>query len=181
MAKLEIKGADALKAELKKFPDAVQARAVQTGVRKAAGKLRTELRRAAYAKVARGYKRKNLLRQAIRSAVGKRPQFKGKAWVALKTVPGESRTRHYYKTLEVGRKPYQRYALTKFQYKRSTKTAMKRRRVGGKYAGSPPMKPFWDRTVRANNAAISTILITETLKAIAYEAGKALGRSKGRR
>jgi len=176
MAKLEIKGLAALREELKKFPEKVQERAAQTGVRKAAGKLRTALRRAAYAKVAAGYKRTNRLRQAIRSAVGKRLQYRGKAWVALKQVPGEPRTRHYYKVLEVGRKPYQRYALTA-----GKGGALKRRRVGGNYAGSPPMKPFWDKTVAANNAAIADILVTETLKAIAYEAGKALGRSRGGR
>lgn len=164
MARATISGLDALKDELRKFPDAVQARAVQTGVRKAAGKLRTALRRGAYAKVAKGYKRKNRLRQAIRSAVGKRPQFKGKAWVALKAVPGEKRTRHYYKVLEVGRKAYTRRGGNR-----------------GKYAASPPMKPFWQKTVRANSVATMRILITETQKAIAFEAGKAFARSKGRR
>lgn len=181
MARVDIAGLAALKAELQKFPEALQARATQTGVRKASAKLRTALRRGAYAKVAKGYKRTNKLRQAIRSAVGKRPQFKGKAWVALKQVPGEKRTRHYYKVLEVGRKPYQRYAMTLYRYKRSTKTAMKRRRVGGKYAGSPPMKPFWDKTWRANGAAVLAIMVTETQRAIAYEAGKAYARSKARR
>jgi len=162
MARATISGLEALKAELRKFPDAVQARAVATGVRKAAAKLRTAVRRAAYAKVAKGYKRKNRLRYALRSAVGKRVQFKGKAWVALKAAPGEKRTRHYYKTLEVGRKAY----------------TSKRR---GAVAGSPPMKPFFAKTIRANSAATMRILITETQKAIAYEAGKAFARSKGRR
>jgi hypothetical protein len=163
MARVSISGLEQLKAELRKFPDAIQARAVQTGVRKAAGKLRTALRRAAYAKVAKGYKRKNRLRQAIRSAVGKRPQYKGKAWVGLKAVPGERQTRHYYKVLEAGRKAY------------------RRRSNGAQYAASPAMKPFWQKTVRANSSATLRILIDETLKAIAYEAGKAFGRSKGRR
>jgi hypothetical protein len=160
MARLTISGLDALKKELRKFPDAVQARAVQTGVRKAAGKLRTAVRRAAYAKVAKGYKRTNRLRYALRSAVGKRPQFKGKAWVALKAVPGEKQTRHYYKVLEVGRKAYTG------------------RKSGRQVAASPPMKPFFQKTVDANSATTLQIVITETLKAIAYEAGKALGRSK---
>jgi len=163
MAKLEIKGLAALKAELEKFPAAVQERAATTGVRKASAKMRTALRQAAYAKVAKGYKRTNRLRQAIRSAVGKRQQYKGKAWVALKEVPGEKRTRHYYNVLEVGRKAYQR------------------RHGGGNYAGSPPMRPFWAKAVAANTAQIADILVTETLKAIAYEAGKAYGRMKGRR
>ena len=165
MAKVEFAGLAQLKRELEQFPEALQARAAQTGVRKAAGKLRTALRRAAYAKVVKGYKRTNRLRQAIRSAVGKRPQHKGKAWVALKQVPGEPRTRHYYKVLEAGRKAYQRAA----------------KRGAGKYAGSPPMKPFWDKTVRANSAATMQILIAETQRAIAYEAGKAFARSKARR
>jgi len=176
MARLEISGLDQLKAELKKFPEAVQMRATQTGVRKASAKLRTALRRGAYAKIAKGYKRTNRLRQAIRSAVGKRPQYKGKAWVALKQVPGEKRTRHYYKVLEAGRKPYQRYALTA-----GKGGALKRRRVGGKYAGSPPMKPFWDKTWRANAGAVIQIMIVETQKAIAYEAGKAYARSRAGR
>lgn len=161
MARVTISGLEELKKELAQFPDKVQARAVQTGVRKASSKLRTALRRAAYAKVVRGYRRTNRLRQAIRAAVGKRPQFKGKAWVGLKKVPGESRVRYYYKVLEQGRKAY---------------TGRRR----GKVKGSPPMKPFWDKTWRANAAAILEIMLTETAKAIAFEAGKAYGRSKGR-
>lgn len=162
-ARVSISGLDQLKRELEAFPAAVQARAVQTGVRKASGKLRTAMRRAAYAKMkTKGYKRTNKLRQALRSAIGKRPQFKGKAWVALKQVPGEPRTRHYYKVLEVGRKAF---------------TGRRR----GKVAGSPPMKPFFDQTWRAQRGAVTQIMLDETRRAIAFEAGKAYGRSKGRR
>lgn len=174
MAKFSINGLDALRRELRAFPDAVQARAAATGMRKASAKLRTALRRAAYAKIAKGYKRTNKLRQAIRSAVGKRPQFKGKAWVALKAAPGEKRTRYYYKVLEAGRKPYRRYAPRKAG-------STRRQRIGGQYAGSPPMKPFWDRTVRVNAAATLRIIVDETRKAIAVEAGKAYARSKAGR
>lgn len=163
MATVSIDGLEALRRELRKFPEAVQAQAAAKGMGKAAGKLRTALRRAAYAKVAPGYKRKNRLRQAIRSAIGKRPQYKGKAWVALKPIPGEKRARDYYKVLEAGRKPYR---------KRST---------GRKVAGSPPMKPFWNQTVRANAAATLRIMLDETRKAIAFAAGKAYGRARGRR
>jgi len=172
MAKVTVQGLAALVEELKKFPEALQARATQTGVRKAAGKLRTALRRGAYAKMlTRNRKRTNRLRSGIRSAVGKKPAFKGKAWVALKASAGEPRPRYYYKTLEQGRKPYQRKAMV----------GGKRRRVGGKYAGSPPMKPFWSRTVRQTGPMVQSILMDETRKAIAYEAGKAYARSKGRR
>jgi hypothetical protein len=71
MAKVTIHGLEALIAELKKFPEAVQARATQTGVRKASAKLRTAFRQAAYAKLVKGYRRTNRLRNSIRSAVGK--------------------------------------------------------------------------------------------------------------
>ena len=161
MAKVEVLGFKELQDELRKFPEAVQAQALQTGMRKAVGKLRTALRRAAYSKVAKGYKRTNKLRQAIRSAVGKRAENKGKAWVGLKKVPGESRVRFYYKTLEFGRKAYSR----------------KR----GPVKATPPMKPFFVRTVAANQAATMQILIQETQRAIALAAGKAYARSKGRR
>jgi HK97 gp10 family phage protein len=163
MAAVQILGVEQLKRELSKFPEAVQARAVQAGVRKAAGKLRTALRRAAYSQMkVRDRKRTNKLRQAIRSAVGKRGTNKGKAWVGLKKVPGESRIRFYYKTLEFGRKPYSKKGR-------------------GKYAGSPPMKPFWRTTVNATSGETMRILIEETQRAIAYEAGKAYGRMKGGR
>lgn len=181
MAAVQIAGLESLKDELRKFPEALQARATQTGVRKASAKLRTALRRAAYSKMkVKGYQRTNRLRQAIRSAVGKRPIYKGKAWVALKAVPGEQRTRHYYKTLEAGRKPYRRKYLVAFRGRWGA-IFHRRKAVGGKYAGSPAMKPFWARTVRANSAATMEILLTETRKAIAFEAGKAFARSKGKR
>lgn len=163
MAKIELKGFDALRAELKKFPEKVQARAVQTGVRKAASNLRTAMRRGAYAKIlTKDRKRTNKLRYSIRSAVGKRPQYKGKAWVGLKLAPGETKVLSYYKTLERGRKAY----------------TSKRR---GSVRGSPPLKPFWERTWQSQRAAVREILIRETQKAIAYEAGKAYARSRGGR
>ena len=162
MAKVELLGFRQLQDTLRKFPDEVQERALQTGMRKAAGKLRTAIRRAAYAKVAKGYKRTNKLRESIRSAVGKNAQNKGKAWVGLKKARGEPKIRFYYKTLEFGRKAY----------------SSKRR---GAVKASPPMKPFFVRTVAANQAATMQILITETQKAIATAAGRAYAKSRGAR
>ena len=43
------------------------------------------------------------------------------------------------------------------------------------------MRPFFNRTWLANRARVGAILVEETKKALAYEAGKAYGRSKGRR
>ena len=90
MARVHIAGLDALKEALKEFPLALQERAVTKGVRKAAATLRTAMRRGAYAApLAKGYKRTNKLRNSLRSAVARKPQFKGKAWVGLKKIPGE--------------------------------------------------------------------------------------------
>jgi hypothetical protein len=161
MAKVTIHGLEALIAELKKFPEAVQARATQTGVRKASAKLRTAFRQAAYAKLVKGYRRTNRLRNSIRSAVGKKARYKGKAWVGLKVAPGESKVLSYYKTLEFGRKAY----------------TGKRR---GAVAGSPPLKPFWAKTWTTNRAGAQQIMVEETKRALAFEAGKAAGRARGR-
>ena len=163
MARIEILGLDALRDSLKQFPDKLQTRAVNTGVRKASAQLRTALRRGAYAApMARGYKRTNKLRQSLRSAVGKKPGNKGKAWVGLKKIPGGKRALSYYATLEHGRAGY----------------TSKRR---GAVKGSPPMRPFFAKTWNAQRARVGRILVDETAKALAYEAGKAYGRSKGRK
>jgi hypothetical protein len=164
MAKVEIFGIDALREELKAFPAKFQTTVVNKGVRKASATLRTALRRAAYAApLAKGYKRTNKLRYSLRAYVGKKAQTKGKAWVGLKRLPGpKTRTLSYYKTLEFGRNAY---------------TSKKR----GTVKGSPPLRPFFDRGWNASKINVGRILVDETRKALAYEAGKALGRSKGRR
>jgi hypothetical protein len=152
MAKFRIAGLDFLKAELKTFPDKVQTRVIQTGVRKAAAQLRTAFRRGAYAApLAPGYRRTGKLRLALRSQVGRKPKNKGKAWVGLKKIPGEGRARNYYRTLEFGRK------------------------------GGPPLRPFFGKVWNAQRGTVGAILVAETRKALAHEAGKAYGRSKGRR
>jgi hypothetical protein len=120
------------------------------------------MRRGAYAApLVKGYKRTNKLRQSLRSAVGKKPANKGKAWVGLRKIPGEKRALSYYATLESGRAGY----------------ASKRR---GAVKGSPPMRPFFARTWNAQRGAVGRILVEETGRALAYEAGKAYARSKGR-
>lgn len=163
MAQVTIKGMDALKATLKQFPQALQNRAVATGVRKAAATLRTAMRRGAYAApLAKGYKRTNKLRNSLRSAVARKPQFKGKAWVGLKKIPGRQRPLSYYVTLEKGRKGYN----------------SKRR---GAVRGTFPMRPFFNRTWLANRERVGQILVEETRKALAFEAGKAYGKAKGKR
>lgn len=162
-AKVEIHGLAALREQLKEFPAKLQARAINTGVRKAATQLRTAMRRAAYAApLAKGYKRTNKLRQSLRSAVGKKGANKGRAWVGLKKIPGQKQALSYYSTLEFGRNAY----------------AGKRR---GAVKGSPPMRPFFARTWTAQRGRIGAVLVEETGRALAYEAGKAYGKSKGRR
>lgn len=158
MAGVKIRGLDNLKEVLRSFPARLQERATNTGVRKAAGKLVIAFRRAAYAApLAKGYKRTNKLRKSLRGQVGKRPGNKGKAWVGLKKFAGQSKVLNYYRTLEQGRKG----------------------RSGRR--GSPPMRPFFERAWQANRAAIGELLVRETEKALLYEAGKAYGRSQGRR
>lgn len=163
MAAVKIKGLEALRESLKEFPAKVQQRATNTGVRKASSKLTTVLRRAAYAApLAKGYKRTGKLRRSLRAQVGKTPANKGKAWVGLKKAPGEKRVLNYYKTLEFGRSAY---------------TSKGR----GAVAGNKPLRPFFMRAWLASRATIGSILVTETEKALIYEAAKAYGRSKGKR
>jgi hypothetical protein len=151
MAGMTIIGLEQLRAELRAFPAALQTRAINTGLRKASAQLRTAFRRGAYsAPMAKGYKRTGKLRLALRSAVGKRASKKGKAWVGLKKIAGESGARNYYRTLEFGRK------------------------------GGPPLRPFFAKVWNAQRATVGAIIVAETRKAIAYEAGKALGRSRAR-
>ena len=180
MARVHIAGLDALKEALKEFPLALQERAVNKGVRKAAATLRTAMRRGAYAApLAKGYKRTNKLRNSLRSAVARKPQFRGKAWVGLKKIPGEQRPLSYYKVLEKGRKPYTRRGRTAAAIGAMSKR--QRRKAGGAVAGSFPMRPFFARTWLANRARVGAILVEETKKALAYEAGKAYAKSKGKR
>lgn len=79
-----IKGADVLKELLEQFPDAVQKRAVNTGLSKAGGRLRTYLRRAAPEQSG----------ELKRSLGVKRDRKTGKVKVGLMT-------RFYYKTLDL--------------------------------------------------------------------------------
>lgn len=184
MARVHIAGLDELKRQLKEFPKALQERAVNKGVRKAAATLRTAMRRGAYAApLVKGYKRTNLLRNSLRSAVARKPQFKGKAWVGLKKIPGRQRPLSYYKTLEVGRKPYQRKGINRPRMVGKMGRLLHRnaKRTGAAVAGSPAMRPFFNRTWLANRARVGAILVEETRKALAYEAGKAYGKSKGKR
>lgn len=160
-ATCRVVGADLLKAELKLFPERVQTAAIESGVRKGAGILRTAMRRQAYqgpAKTPAGFTR--TLRKALRSAVGKRRgKNAGKAWVGLKKVKGEARARNYYRVLEFGRKPYK------------TKS-------GAAYAGSPPMRPFFEKAWNDKREEVSQAIITGTRVALAKEAGKVWGRTR---
>lgn len=151
-AKVTIVGLAELQDQLKKFPEKVQTRAINKGVRKAGATLRTAMRRGAYAApLAKGYRKTNKLRWSLRSVVGKKPANKGKAWVGLKKIPGQSRALNYYKTLEYGRK------------------------------GSRPLRPFFERTWSAQRNTVGQIMVRETAAALAYEAGRAYAKSKGRR
>lgn len=155
-------GADLLKAELKLFPEKVQTAAIESGVRKGTGILRTAMRRQAYAgpaKTPAGFTR--TLRRALRSAVGKkRSKNAGKAWVGLKQIKGESRARNYYRVLEFGRKPY------------------KKKSTGAAYAGSPPMRPFFEKAWNEKREEVAQAIIAGARVALAKEAGKVWGRTR---
>lgn len=154
-------GADLLKRELALFPERVQTAAIESGVRKGAGILRTALRRQAYsgpAKTPAGFTR--TLRRALTSAVGKRrSKNAGKAWVGLKKIKGEARARNYYRVLEFGRKPY-------------------KRKSGAAYAGSPPMRPFFEAAWLAKREEVANAIVAGTRVALAKEAGKVWGRTR---
>lgn len=155
-------GADLLKAELKLFPERVQTAAIESGVRKGAGILRTAMRRQAYqgpAKTPAGFTR--TLRKALRSAVGKkRSKNAGKAWVGLKKIKGESRARNYYRVLEFGRKPY-------------------KKKSGAAFRGTPnPMRPFFAKAWEAKRAEVGQAIVTGARQALAKEAGKVWARSR---
>jgi hypothetical protein len=163
-------GAKALAAELKKFPDAVQARAINMGVKAGARILTTHMRRVAYsgngkAKTKRGFTK--TLRKAIKFAAGKpkaNRRTAGKAWVGLKKIKGETKARNYYRVLEFGRKAY------------------KRIKTGHAYAAhKQPMRPFFKRAWADKRDAVGQAIVNGTKAAIAREAGRALAKSKAAR
>jgi len=168
---IKLVGAAALAEQLKAFPAAVQARAVNMGVKAGARILTAHMRRLAYSgpSKTRGKGRKGFtktLRKAIRFSAGKPKANRitaGKAWVGLKTIRGESKARNYYRVLEYGRKPYSR-------------------KSGAAYKGSPPMRPFFKRAWNDKGAAVGQAIVNGTKIAIAKEAGRALAKSRaGRR
>lgn len=164
---IKLVGAKALAEELKAFPDAVQARAINMGVKAGARILTTHMRRVAYSGPPRTRKKfTKTLRKAIKFAAGKpkaNRRTAGKAWVGLKKIKGEPKARNYYRVLEVGRKPY------------------KRKTSGHAYRGSPAMRPFLARAWSAKRAEVGQAIVNGTKAAIAREAGRALARSKAGR
>jgi hypothetical protein len=171
-----LKGVDALKEELADYPKRVQTRAIETGLREAALQLSAAMRREAYtgpAKTKRGFSGK--LGRALRIAVGKpgRKRTEGKAWVGLKKIPGESRARNYYRTLEFGRQPYRKKRGATAKVGRHIK------QVGVNYKGSPhPLRPFFARAWAANREAVAETLINATRRALELEAKKSYARTK---
>lgn len=138
----ELKGAKELTAFLKAAPAQVAAKAGRQGVTKSAARLRTLIRRAAPRK-------SGTLRKSIMSKVSRRSPI---AWVGLKT-------RHYYKTLEFGRKPH--------------------KRKGRPVAGSPQMAryAFFKKAVAAHAGAIMQMTIDSTRTALFKEAGRLIART----
>lgn len=181
-ASVKLIGADFLKQELKAFPAKVQERAIQTGLRKGAGILTTQLRRSAYAGPPKSprYKFTRTLRKALRSAVGKKggPNA-GKAWVGLKRIKGETKARNYYRVLEVGRRPYQRSAGRTTSLFGRVLRALKRSGAvsAPRYEGSPPMRPFFAQAWAAKRTEVGQAIVTATRVALAREAGRAYARS----
>ena len=171
---VKLVGAAALMKELKAFPDAVQARAINMGVKAGARLLTTHMRRLAYAGPPKhagtsrhGFKPGRFtktLRKAIRFSAGKpkaNRRTAGKAWVGLKKIKGETKARNYYRVLELGRKPY------------------KRIKTGAAYAGTKkPMRPFFQRAWNDKRALVGQAIVNGTKIAIAREAGRALARQK---
>lgn len=131
--KLELIGADELQRTLKQFPDAVAKRARRRGLRRAAARLRTLLRRDAPKGESRELRRsigvKNL---KYISSVGLQKNF-------------------YYRVLDA---PSDRGA---------------------------PLRPWFEQSVKRHQESAAQLIITETKKAIAFEAGKAYARSKAKR
>jgi len=148
----KIEGADALKKMLEQLPDAVQRRAVNTGLGKAGGRLRTYFRRAAPREEG-----------TLRKSIGiKRDRKTGQVKVGLMT-------RFYYKVLEYGRKPHTR----------RHKNAISR--FGGyNVKGSPPMSKFFENVWVTRKAEITKMILDETWKAVSTEAGKIYARSRGK-
>ena len=156
----KIVGADQLKKMLEQFPDAVQRRAVNTGLNKAGGRLRTYLKRAAP-------RRDNFHGDAppgqlVKSIGVKHDRKTGKIKVGLMT-------RFYYKVLEYGRNPHKR------RYKRAVSN------FGGyDVKGSPPMHKFFEKVWDMRKAEITQMILDETWKAISIEAGKMHARTKAK-
>jgi len=93
-----LKGEAELREWLRSLPEEVAKKAAQDGLRKASGRLRTLIRRAAPMKT-------GTLRSAIRSSNSKRDT---KAWVGVKAPKGTRNAPNYYATLEKGRKAHMR-------------------------------------------------------------------------
>ena len=126
-----IKGADKLKELLEKFPEEVQRRAVNNGLSKAGGRLRTYFRRAAPQQSG-----------TLKKSIGiKRDRKTGKVKIGLMT-------RFYYKTLD-------------FTTRRG-----------------PPLHPFFEAVWQSKRQEITQMILNETVKAIAFEAGKAYAKTK---
>jgi hypothetical protein len=148
----KIKGADVLKQILAQFPPAVEKRAVNTGLGKAGGRLRTYFRRAA-----------PRVDGTLRKSIGiKRDRKTGKVKVGLMT-------RFYYKVLSYGRKSYMRRASTRNGVQKPTKH---------KWSGSDMSNKFIEQTWYSKRAEIAQMIIDEARRAIEIEAGKMAARSR---
>ena len=136
MAEFKMVGVEALMRDLNKFPDNVSRNVQKKGLRKAAARMRTYLRRAAP-------RVSGELRNSI--AIGK----------PSRSNPGRLRVglmrNFYYKTLEFGRE------------------------------GGAPMHPFFESAAERHAGDVSNVLVEETQKALAYEAGKIYARSQQRK
>ena len=152
----KLKGAKDRADTLEKFPDKVAQRAGRTGIRRGAVKLRTKARRAAP-------KLTGLLRKSLTIWMPSQRFTATRGIVAQVKIrrakKGDKNPPNYYNTLESGRAPHTR--------------------LGSPRAGSPQMKrfAFWDRAIEEAAPEATQIVIDETKKAIAREAGKAFAKS----
>ena len=144
---VKITGAVELAKLLEQLPEKAALTASRRGLAKSAARLRTYMRRAAP-------RLSGKLRQAIRSAVARKS---AQAFVKLGKIPGESKIRFYYKTLEYGRKPH--------------------KRKGKARAGSPQMATnFFGWTFERHKTEIAQMTVNETRTALLKETGRLAAR-----
>lgn len=175
---IELKGAAELIDAMRQFTPQVKAAAVRDGVAVAARDLAATMRTAAYlapAKTPKGFTHR--LRKALRAVIGK-GSLLGFAWVGLERIPGESRVRYYYKTLEAGRGPSKRRvgkSAGKVGAHRLHDQVAPRAAVAGT---NHPLRPFFAAAWAADREKTAQLIVDATRAALYREAEKVYARTK---